>query len=221
MFRLKKLKSAKEPRLYLSIERTFLSFQRLAIFLVSLAIFLWKLRRIAVEIKGTYLSPILEILSKFFLFTGILISFFSIPSFMLMLKFLEEGVEVDPKEVVDPRIYMAGERTFLSWIRTAIGLIVFGFVIEKFEFFLEEVKSMLNIPITIKSGTKTLHGFGILFILLGLITIILGLINFYRTVKRVEQGAYKTNTFLYLFYGTALFLSCLLVALYILKIVVW
>jgi len=219
MFSLKKLRSAKEPRLYLSIERTFLSFQRLAIFLVSLAIFLWKLRRIAVEIKGTYLSPILETLFKFFLFTGILISLLSIPSFMLMLKFLEEGVEVDPKEVVDPRIYMAGERTLLSWIRTAIGLIVFGFVIEKFEFFLEEVKSMLNIPI--KSGTKSLHGFGILFILLGLITIILGLINFYRTVKRVEQGTYKTNTFLYLFYGTALFLSCLLVALYILKIVVW
>jgi len=93
---------------------------------------LWKLRRIAVEIKGPHLSPILEALFKFFLFTGILISLFTIPSFMLMLKSLEEGVEVDPKEVVDPRIYMAGERTFLSWIRTAIGLIVFGFVIEKF-----------------------------------------------------------------------------------------
>jgi uncharacterized membrane protein YidH (DUF202 family) len=66
MFSLKKLKSAKEPRLYLSIERTFLSFQRLAIFLVSLAIFLWKLRRIAVEIKGTHLSPIWETLFKFF-----------------------------------------------------------------------------------------------------------------------------------------------------------
>jgi uncharacterized membrane protein YidH (DUF202 family) len=51
---------------------------------------------------------------------------------MLMLKSLEEGVELNLKEVVDPRIYMAGERTFLSWIRTAIGLIVFGFVIEKF-----------------------------------------------------------------------------------------
>ncbi len=66
MFSLKKLKSAKETRLYLSIERTFLSFQRLAIFLVSLAIFLRKLRGIAAKIKGMYLSPILEILSKFF-----------------------------------------------------------------------------------------------------------------------------------------------------------
>jgi len=88
MYSLKKLKSAKEPRIYLSIERTFLSFQRLAIFLVSLAIFLWKLRQMAVEIKGTYLTPILEALLKFFLFTGILISLFSIPSFMLMVKSL-------------------------------------------------------------------------------------------------------------------------------------
>jgi uncharacterized membrane protein YidH (DUF202 family) len=78
---------------------------------------------------------------------------------------------------------------------------------------------MLNIPI--KSGIKSLHGFGILFIFLGLIAIILGLINFHRTVKRVDQRTYKTNTFLYLFFGTTLFLSCHLVALYILKIVVW
>ena len=30
------------------------------------------------------------------------------------------------------RVHMANERTFLSWIRTSIGIMAFGFVIEKF-----------------------------------------------------------------------------------------
>lgn len=36
----------------------------------------------------------------------------------------------------DPRLYMAAERTFLAWIRTSISLITFGFVLEKFDYFL-------------------------------------------------------------------------------------
>jgi putative membrane protein len=30
------------------------------------------------------------------------------------------------------RVHLANERTFLAWIRTAIGIMAFGFVIEKF-----------------------------------------------------------------------------------------
>lgn len=32
-------------------------------------------------------------------------------------------------ECTDPRLYMAAERTFLSWIRTGIALMAFGFVV--------------------------------------------------------------------------------------------
>jgi putative membrane protein len=39
----------------------------------------------------------------------------------------------------DPRIYMAAERTFLAWIRTAIALMAFGFVIARFGFFLRSI----------------------------------------------------------------------------------
>jgi uncharacterized membrane protein YidH (DUF202 family) len=30
------------------------------------------------------------------------------------------------------RVHMANERTFLAWIRTSIGMMAFGFVVEKF-----------------------------------------------------------------------------------------
>jgi uncharacterized membrane protein YidH (DUF202 family) len=32
---------------------------------------------------------------------------------------------------------VANERTFLAWIRTAIGIMAFGFVVEKFSLFLK------------------------------------------------------------------------------------
>ncbi len=37
------------------------------------------------------------------------------------------------QEFVDPRLYMAAERTFLAWIRTGIALMAFGFVIARIE----------------------------------------------------------------------------------------
>ena len=42
------------------------------------------------------------------------------------------------------RVHMANERTFLAWIRTSIGIMAFGFVVEKFAFFIKEVSYVLG-----------------------------------------------------------------------------
>lgn len=34
--------------------------------------------------------------------------------------------------------HMANERTFLAWIRTSIGIMAFGFVVEKFVLFIKQ-----------------------------------------------------------------------------------
>jgi putative membrane protein len=39
----------------------------------------------------------------------------------------------------DPRVYFAGERTFLAWIRTGLALMGFGFVVARFGIFLREI----------------------------------------------------------------------------------
>ena len=47
-----------------------------------------------------------------------------------------------PAEPVDPRIYFAAERTQLAWVRTALSLMGFGFVVARFGLFLREVASV-------------------------------------------------------------------------------
>jgi putative membrane protein len=47
-----------------------------------------------------------------------------------MFKHLSE--EMRDAQVKNRRDHFANERTFLAWIRTAIGIMAFGFVIEKF-----------------------------------------------------------------------------------------
>jgi len=96
---------------------------------------------------------------------------------------------VSPKETTDPRIYMAAERTFLAWIRTSIALIVFGFVIEKFEFFLEQLEKVFNM--SLNGDHKALASVGVFIIFIGLFTLILGALNFYRTINQVDAGYYR------------------------------
>jgi len=52
------------------------------------------------------------------------------------------------------RVHMANERTFLAWMRTSMGIMALGFVVEKFALFIKQVSYVLG-----KSNfEKTLRG---------------------------------------------------------------
>jgi Domain of unknown function (DUF202) len=56
------------------------------------------------------------------------------------------------------RVHMANERTFLAWIRTSIGIMAFGFVVEKFALFIKQMSIVLG-----KSNIESFASFSWIF----------------------------------------------------------
>ncbi|MBI1424275.1 MAG: DUF202 domain-containing protein [Gammaproteobacteria bacterium] len=84
------------------------------------------------------------------------------------------------------RDHAANERTYLAWIRTAIALMAFGFVIEKFDLFLRYLTTATNVHIHI-SGQHA-KGAGLMLIAAGLVLVALATWGFLRN-RRLIDGA--------------------------------
>ena len=94
----------------------------------------------------------------------------------------------------DPRVFFAAERTLLAWNRTALSLMAFGFVIERFGLFVR----LLLIP----SETPVLTGrvslwIGVIFILMGSAVSVISVRQYRKvlvTLKPVEiPDGYRVN----------------------------
>ena len=82
--------------------------------------------------------------------------------------------------------HAANERTFLAWVRTAIAVMAFGFVIERFDLFLQvsasQRQSQLNPP-----GSTFANIAGLAFIAIGVAMIVISGFRFMRTAKSIES----------------------------------
>ena len=63
--------------------------------------------------------------------------------------------------------HSANERTFLAWVRTAIAVMAFGFLVEKFDLFLELTGPSLAGRTLSLPGQKFGNIAGLAFIILG------------------------------------------------------
>lgn len=92
---------------------------------------------------------------------------------------------VKEKPVTDLRIYLAGERTFLAWIRTGIALMGFGFVVVHFGLFADEPR------LTIASGVRPHEfspWFGTALIAIGVAVNLFSARRYIRLVARLNCG---------------------------------
>ncbi len=82
------------------------------------------------------------------------------------------------------RNHMANERTFLSWCRTGISLIVFGFVIERFDLLIREIRFFSN------SGNHVpqAHYLGLVTFGLGAMIVVVAGWRFFYIRSRINRG---------------------------------
>ena len=96
-------------------------------------------------------------------------------------------------ELNDPRVFFAAERTLLAWNRTSLGLMAFGFVIERFGLFLRLIMPTRDM----QSGSGVSFWVGVAFLLLGAWTSFASILQYrkvLRTLKPVEiPDGYNTQ----------------------------
>ncbi len=90
--------------------------------------------------------------------------------------------------------HAANERTFLAWVRTAIAVMAFGFVIERFDLFLQVMVPQLAQRQLSAHGQAFANVAGLAFIAIGVIMIAIAGFRFARTAKDIDSEADVAGT---------------------------
>ncbi len=100
-----------------------------------------------------------------------------------------------PKKYHDRRVHMANERTFLAWIRTSIGIMAFGFVVERFALFVKQISYILG-----RELAPPAHGhsalLGILLVGLGALMAVLAFVRYKKVERQIDEDTYQPSKIL-------------------------
>ncbi|MFL9831742.1 YidH family protein [Flavobacterium sp. ARAG 55.4] len=106
------------------------------------------------------------------------------------------------------------ERTFLSWIRTGIGIMVFGFVLVKFSLVVNDL------PASFFNGTDIpKNGFtifiGIALVITGAIMILLAYLKYRQVHRELIEGKFLYSTVLLTVLTVVIFIMSMIIIAYL------
>ncbi|HZK84750.1 MAG TPA: DUF202 domain-containing protein [Desulfosporosinus sp.] len=100
---------------------------------------------------------------------------------------------IESARVANRRVHMANERTFLAWVRTSIGIMAFGFVLERFALFIKQMSYILRESSTgnalpASDGSSSIAG--IFLVGLGALLCVLAFIRYKKVEKQIDDDTY-------------------------------
>ena len=103
----------------------------------------------------------------------------------------------EPEKLLNRRVHMANERTFLAWIRTSIGIMAFGFVVQKFALFTKQMSLIMGGPVTDESLLPD-HGYsalmGIFLVALGALMSALAFVKYLKVKKQIDEDTWHHSS---------------------------
>ena len=91
--------------------------------------------------------------------------------------------------------HAANERTWLAWIRTAIAIMAFGFIIERFALFSAYIRASLD-GLDGLALTPVADPLAVAMLAMGMLIILLSTFRFHmhrRMIETDDEGAYPMN----------------------------
>jgi len=95
----------------------------------------------------------------------------------------------DKERATEVREHLANERTLLSWVRTGVGLISLGIVVERAGAFVSAGTG---------SGDVLSGLLGVALALLGCLALVLGTAQFLRNRRRISRGEFVPEAAIYI-----------------------
>ncbi len=90
------------------------------------------------------------------------------------------------------RDHLANERTFLAWVRTALGLIGIGFVLARMGVFLRQLSMMTDsLPKREFRGSHEFLITGLIFLILSVVICLGSGWTYHRTAKAIDANQYE------------------------------
>lgn len=129
------------------------------------------------------------------------------------------------KKLGNPQVHMANERNFLAWIRTSIGVMAFGFVMERFAFFIKKLSFFvtkynipeLQFPVLNNHSMGYSSVFGIFLVALGALLGVLAFLSFIRAEKQINEDAYRPSLVLDIIVTIGIFVTGVFIVSYMIK----
>jgi len=108
--------------------------------------------------------------------------------------------------------HAANERTFLAWVRTSIAIIAFGFLIERFDLFLDFAARTSGAAPVHRSELGPIAS--LILIIAGIVMVVLSALRFVRTAREIDREQIIGGTGSHLDIALAALLALLGVALF-------
>lgn len=134
-----------------------------------------------------------------------------------MTEIIEDKVSI---KVGNRRVHLANERTFLAWIRTSIGIMAFGFVVEKFAFFLKQMSIILGNSTT-ENTLPPSQGYpafiGIFLVGLGMFLVLLAFVRYKKVERQIDTDTFQPSSILDIILTVSILIVGILLITYLIQ----
>jgi uncharacterized membrane protein YidH (DUF202 family) len=98
--------------------------------------------------------------------------------------------------ISNSQVHMANERTFLAWMRTSLGIMAFGFVVEKFALFIKKLGHFFGKPDmaeTASSSSGYSWLFGVALVAMGGLMGVMAFIRYKQVERDIDNDTYRPS----------------------------